>query len=132
MSSFTFTDIPPQEESLRIDLKKGRLTGVLTALTILDKDTNQFVGYLPAVEISGYGPTEERAEEMMQASLKDFFEYLIHRPIGLVQEELLKLGWKPSFFANKKYSKSYVDIQGILQNFNIEKSSLKRHTLSAA
>ena len=49
-----------------------------------------------------------------------------------IQQELGKLGWEESAVFNKKFSKTEVDIHGILKNFNIEESTLQRITLSAA
>jgi hypothetical protein len=37
----------------------------------IDKDTRQYVIYIPSLEISGYGATEAKAMEMVEFSLKD-------------------------------------------------------------
>jgi hypothetical protein len=42
-----------------------------------DRDTRQFVYYIPSLELSGYGNTEEKAFKMLKFSLEDLFANLI-------------------------------------------------------
>ena len=51
--------------------------GYVDAYKYIDKETRQYVIYIPSLEISGYGATEGKAMEMVEFSLKDYAEYLL-------------------------------------------------------
>ena len=95
-----------------------------------DKDTLQFVYYCPSLELSGYGKTEELSFEMVVSSIDDFFQYLSDMSMDDKQKELKKLGWGKTFF-NKRFSKVFVDTDGVLQNFNALDNKVERVTLAA-
>jgi hypothetical protein len=122
---------PVKQEKLRIDLRKHKITTQVNGYRFIDKDTKQAVTYLPAFELSGYGETFEKADEILRFSLKEYFDYLVKLPSGEIQIELAKLGWKKGLF-NKEYSKTYVDENGVLQNLNAENDHVERIALTAA
>jgi hypothetical protein len=63
---------------------------VRVPLIIFNEDDNQIV-YCPALEVSGYGKTEEEAKQSFETSLSAFFEYTIHK--NTITDELKRLGW---------------------------------------
>ncbi len=74
--------------------------------------------YVPSLELTGYGESEEKAEEMLRFSLNEYFEYLLKLSPDKMNRELSVLGWKHSKVKNKEFSKAYVDMKGDLKNFN--------------
>lgn len=47
--------------------------------------------YCPAIDVSGYGLTDEEAEESFKISLSEFFRYTINK--GTFDDELRRMGW---------------------------------------
>jgi hypothetical protein len=105
-------------EHLKIDFKKERITGGLCVFDFIDNGHN--IAYLPSLNLTGYGDTKQEAHELlMKHVLTDFFEGLFTLSQSQVVEELKKLGWEKSHFFNKEFSKSYVDKDGVLREFNL-------------
>ena len=115
-----------------LHIGKNGLKLVLFVYHFIDKDTKQYVAYSPTLDISGYGNTEERAQEMMKFSIKDFAIYLTKLSNREREKELFSLGWKKDKLKNKDFSKVYVDGQGDLKNFNAEEGSIKKQELHLA
>jgi len=111
---------PSESDSLHIKTKgrKGIISGNVTVISFRDKDTRQMVIYVPALDLSGYGETEEKAEEMVKFSIQDYFDYLMKFPANKVKSELAKYGWKKNPIKSTEFSHAYVDICGNLKNFN--------------
>ena len=47
--------IPPKDERIRVEFSSGKISGTLAAFTFLDKDTNEYVSFMPSLDVSGYG-----------------------------------------------------------------------------
>jgi hypothetical protein len=120
----------PLKEELHIG--KDGIKLVLFVYHFVDKDTKQYVVYSPTLDISGYGNTEDRAQEMMKFSIKDFAIYLNNLSIRDREKELFSLGWEKDKFKNKDFSKVYVDSNGDLKDFNAEEGSVKTRELLLA
>lgn len=80
------------------------------------KENDQYVLYIPSLEISGYGSTRKKAQEMLQVALDDFCGYLLKLKKDKMHLELSKLGWKRDKLHNKEFSKAYIDKDGLLRN----------------
>lgn len=130
LTSFVASDKPFDKETFRIDLSKRRFNGRFNSLRFIDKDTKQAVIYIPALEISGYGESFEKANEIVKFSVNEFCDYLSKLSQRQIENELHNLGWKKSFF-NKQFSKSYIDINGQLQNLNAENNQVEQIALTA-
>ncbi len=110
-----------EEEQLHI--KRGRQNAVTARLTIaeyIDKDTKQYVLYIPSLELTGYGETLEKADQMIKFSLDNFFDNLCSLPTKKAELILRDLGWKHNTIKHKDYSKTYVDVHGNLKGFAVE------------
>ena len=130
-SNFELNDNIILKETLRIDLNKRRISGQFSAFKFVDKETKQHIVFIPSFDVSGYGETLEKANEMLKFCLDDMFDKLINMPHHGISSELSRQGWKKAFY-NKQFSKAFVDIKGNLQNFNAETDSIQRLTLTAA
>lgn len=131
LTNFSFSKKSNRQETLRVDIRHGKLNANLQAYRYIDRDTKQVVYFIPSIEISGYGENDSKAEEMLRFSLADFAAHLLSQPREKIHTELASLGWKKGIF-NKEYSKAYVDENGELQNLNAEENKVERLTLTAA
>lgn len=118
-------------ESLYINRNRSRVRGMMHATQFVDKDTKQYVIYIPSLEVSAYGETVEKAMEMMKEVLMDTSRHLINLDEHAMLKELRDLGWHRRVF-KKQFSRTVVDENGDLQNWNAEEESIKKVTLKAA
>lgn len=118
-------------ESLHINLGKREINASIVAFKFVDKDTNQFVVYIPSLEVSGYGETIEKAIEMLNFSADQCFLHLTSLTHTELKKELARLGWSRTIF-KKDFSRAYVDANGQLQDMNAVAGSVERLTLQAA
>jgi len=56
------------------------------------KEENVHIIYSPALDLSGYGNTEEEANASFQICLEEFFKYTLHKKT--FNTVLTNLGWK--------------------------------------
>ncbi len=122
------TDRPKRDE---LHIGKNEIRATFSAFKYQDKDTNQFVIYIPSIELSAYGETKIKAENMMRSSLQEYCKFLMSLSPKGIAAELTKLGWSKDRLKNKDFSKSYVDVTGELKDFAInevvEQESLVAH-----
>lgn len=116
-------------ETLHIGANRNRIKGYINVLRMRDKDTHQIILYAPSLEMTSYGETHAKAEEMFNGALHSFFDYLLGLSSGKLAEVLKELGWKKEKLRNKDFSKVLVDIEGNLKNFNIEEDKVERLAL---
>lgn len=131
LTNFSFSKKSNRNESLRVDIRHGKLNANLQAFRYIDRDTKQVVYFIPSLEISGYGENDSKAEEMLRFSLADFAGHLLVQSREKIHAELASLGWKKGIF-NKEYSRAYVDENGELKDLNAEEDKVERLTLTAA
>lgn len=115
-----------------IHIHNNNVTGYLNAIEFQDADTNQFIIYFPALEISGYGETREKSFALAKFSISEYFNYLHLLSKKNREVELTKHGWKVDKLKNKEYSKVYIDGEGELKNFNAAEGKVKHLTIEAA
>jgi hypothetical protein len=128
---FRLEDKVTKRSTLHINKSKKKITGIFSTFRFIDRDTNQHVLYIPSFEISGYGDTYEKAEEMIKFSIDEFFHKLFEMPPNALQIELSKTGWKRDAFRSKDFSKAYVDLRGQLQNLNAVPNTIEQVSLVA-
>ncbi len=115
----------PDHDTLRIDQGKGRVTANLRFIQFRDKDTRQIIIYIPTLEITAYGSTEQKAQEMLNLTVEEYFHSLMSMSRIKLTAELAKFGWKHDKIRGKEYSKCFVDANGILQEFNAVEDDVK-------
>jgi hypothetical protein len=131
MINFNRTKEPVKHESLKVNPKKGNIHIQVNGINFIDKDTKQFIIYIPSLDISSYGETKNKAEEMLKESFDFFCRHLVSLSTTEINKQLSALGWQKGFFA-KQFSKLYVDENGQLQDFNAENNHIERFALTAA
>lgn len=132
MSSFTNMEISGKEilhDSLQINLITGRVKISARIFKYRDRDTHQIVYYIPSLEISGYGNTDQRAREMLNSSMDNYFTLLFKLPPGQLESELIKSGWKHTTSRKEEYSRAYVDVAGNLRELNAAADEIEALTI---
>jgi hypothetical protein len=70
--------------------QKGKINFNLPVITFQENEVYFF--YTPALDLTGYGKTEEEARTSFQETLGQFLDYTTNKKT--LFEELKKLGWK--------------------------------------
>ncbi len=114
--------------SLKIDWKKKRGAAKLHA--VIFKDGDSHIIYIPSLNLSSYGDTLEESQAMMKGVvIPDFLETLFETSESAAMEELQNLGWQRNTMLKKKFSsEAYIDKNGILKDFNLEKDTQIQET----
>lgn len=120
----------PDHDSLRIDPGKGRITANLRYFQFRDKDTRQIIIYIPTLEITAYGSSDQKAHEMLNFTIEEYFLSLMAMSRTKLSAELARLGWKHNKIRGKEYSKCFVDADGLLQDFNAVEDDVKEGMLA--
>ncbi|MCB9225073.1 MAG: hypothetical protein R2780_01570 [Crocinitomicaceae bacterium] len=84
------------------------------------KSQGYFVWYAPSIEVSGYGTTAKEAQESFKHNLDVFSEDILNLTSKNRELALFKLGWSKKNRSKKQFSKSYIDKDGVLHNFDPE------------
>ena len=126
----SFSDTYPEVESIKIQPSKGKLDLDIRVFTF--EEGEQHVVYAPSIEISGYGETAEKAKKMFKEAIDFYVNNLLSSSPEKIQLELTKLGWKKEKYKNKAFSKSFIDKEGILRDFDLAPGDLKECNFAAA
>ncbi|TDE53651.1 hypothetical protein [Flavobacterium sp. GT3P67] len=77
-----------------------------------------WVSIIPSLNVSGYGKTEKESIKDLNYNATLFCDDLFSVTETQRRGELNRLGWVLNKLFKKKYSKSYIDENGVLQNFD--------------
>lgn len=108
-----------KQEFIKMDRQKKVFSGLFKIFELIDN--NQIILYLPALDLSAYGETKEKAIEMLNDIMVEYGRNLFTVNQEQVRIEFEKYGWRQNLYFKKKYdnSNSYIDIKGILRNFEL-------------
>lgn len=122
------------KKSDRIRINEGRfsksLEATLTILSFIDKDTEQYIMYIPSLDFSSYGKTQDKAQQMFDLSLKDELARILAMGDKQAKDYLRSFGWKIEPLHNKNLSHVAIDKNGALQGFNVDLDSVKEEKVS--
>ena len=122
------TKSPLKNDKDIIRVKNGK---IFCSLNIYSgKQGDYIINYCPSLNISGYGKTEEEAENFIKVEMEVFCEDLHSMNTKEKEAFLSSLGFKRDVFATKNYSKAFVDEDGKLQDF--EEGTLQHKMLESA
>ncbi|MBI2730008.1 MAG: hypothetical protein HYX40_04530 [Sphingobacteriales bacterium] len=114
-------DLGNIKETIRIN--KGKVHIKVVAMT--GKEGNFFVTLSPSLNVSGYGRTKEDSKTSFHENVTLFCHDLMALSKEQIEHELSTLGFKKEIMRHKNFSKSYVDENGHLQNF--EEGTLEKN-----
>ena len=73
----------------KINISKEKINSELAIF--LFKEDDNYIAYSPALDLSGYGKTEEEARDSFNIVLKEYFDYAINE--GTLYKDLKEHGW---------------------------------------
>ena len=101
--------IRPRENRIKMSIRVYRI-----------KDHDYIIQYIPSLNLSGYGDSEEDALKMLKEVVRDYCENLVDLKPEMQEAELSKYGFKRERWKRKQFtSHVHVDKKGILQNFEL-------------
>lgn len=103
------------KESIRINPNEIKMK----VMTISGKEGDHYLVICPTLVVSGYGQTESEASASFEHNLDVFCSDLMSLSKEERELHLIKLGFSKEKFHIKKFSKSYIDEDGILQGLDI-------------
>ena len=131
MGKIVISEEASNTDLLRLDVNKKQARLTTSLFKYRDVDTRQIVLHIPSLDISGYGSDEEKAMEMLNFSIDQFFSWITKLSHKQIPSELTKLGWRHIKYKNKEYSQTFVDANGKLNNFNAVAGEVERLTIHA-
>ncbi len=88
------------------------------------KDGDQYVAYIPSLEMTGYGKTVDEGLEMLKEAVEDYFENLMKLTMLGISKELSKHGWNRDKILRKQFSNdTFIDKDGVLKGFEMPKDT---------
>jgi hypothetical protein len=102
-------------ETIRIN--KGNVH--IKVVRATGKEGDFYVCIAPSIQVSGYGRTKKEAQESFEANMNVFFDDIMALNTKDREHQLRILGFKKELFKQKNFSKTYVDKNGELQNFEV-------------
>lgn len=129
MGKLSFKENPNPTGKEKLVVSKGNLNGNFNMLSGISGE--YWVSLIPSLNTSGYGLTEDESIKDLHTNIDIFLEYLFGLPDAMIQVELRKMGWTKSQYFKRRYSKSFVDEKGVLQNFD-DPTSVKTSSLQTA
>lgn len=118
-------------EKLKLDFKKGSVKGLLKVLSF--KEGDSFIQYVPSLNISAYGDSDEESSEMLREIIKDYFHDLFELNEYKINGILKDFGWiKSKLYPKRFVSDSFIDKEGVLNNFNLPAETVIKETLIPA
>lgn len=100
----------------KIKLSSHVITGNLKCYT--GEQGEFWVSIIPSLNVSGYAKTEKESLDDLKMNVLVFCEDLFNINESQRKAELRNLGWTISKLFKKQFSKSYIDENGVLQNFD--------------
>lgn len=82
----------PRKENIKGTFKNQKNEVDVNLSLISFEEDGSFIIYCPALDVSGYGYTEEEARESFTTSLASFFQYTMNKKTFV--QELTRLGWR--------------------------------------
>ena len=128
LSMFKVTKSQLISEKDTIRIKNGKISCSLNIYS--GKQRDYIINYCPSLNISGYGKTDEEAEDFIKVEMEVFCEDLHSMNTKNKEDFLSSLGFKRDVFAAKNYSRAFVDENGKLQDF--EEGTLQHKMLESA
>lgn len=116
----------PLKDNIRI--KSGNVS--LLFNVIAGKQGDFWIHFVPGLNISGYGSTDQEAQDFLKVEIEVFCEDILGMPIQEREAFLSSLGFIKEKFQSKNFSKAYVDPDAKFQEF--DQGTLEHRILKTA
>lgn len=111
-----------RKEFLKISVKHKQFKAGLHGIGFMDGDSH--IIYLPSLQLSAYGSSFDKAQEMMQEVLKVFSEDMFECSEAEVDGILSQYGWqKERFFPKRRVNLSNTTFEDIKKQFNLPETT---------
>lgn len=80
------------ETNLFGETKYGSNSGKVNLQVLVFEEENVYFAYMPSLDLTGYGKTEEEAKESLTIVLDEFLKYTLDKNTLFI--EMQRLGWK--------------------------------------
>src|SRR6187402_805040 len=106
MSKLTIQNLPVSGDPDRLTISRGkngkRVRGKVTIHGF--KDHDHFISYIPTLNLSAYGSTDNEARErLLKVVLDDYFHEITKLSADQITAELKSLGWDHNKLFDKKF-----------------------------
>ncbi|QJW90857.1 hypothetical protein HNV11_16465 [Spirosoma taeanense] len=110
-----------QHEYIKINFAKKDKPGRAFLRVVTFKDGDYEIAYIPSLNLSGYGKTEQEAFYMLiEVVLKDYIDSLRQMTEAQVMAELREFGWERRPFLDKQLlNTEHFSLDKIAENFNL-------------
>ena len=120
MKDFSIKNPDKREPSyLRLHRSKRNIDGKFNLMQF--KEGDFFIAYLPEIKMSAYGDTPSEALDMLVDTLVNYLNNLMSLSRKEMESELARFGFFHGTITQKNYEYKgpYVDVKGVLQEFNL-------------
>lgn len=106
------------EEEIIIKRRKGQMTidVKLVVFNYTDEETGMRMVEVPSLNFSGYGDTQEEADEMLKNCVYEYFQTLCSYSVKNIKSELLKYGWAPKNLRTKVLRPNFNPVDKVEEN----------------
>jgi len=107
------------QDYIKVIPSKRSISMSVTTYELISKEDKDRILYIPSLKIFGKASTKELAKEDLDSKVDKYLKKLLKLSQPKIAIELKRLGWKQSKYKTKAFSKSYIDKDGILRDFEI-------------
>lgn len=109
------------KEYIKINFSRKDKNAEALLRVVTFKDGDFEIAYMPSLNLSGYGNTEDEAMRMLnEVVVKDYLLSLIKLPEAKILAELREYGWKRRPFLDKQLlNTQFLSTDKIKENFNL-------------
>lgn len=122
-NNMDFKEIPTVET---IRIKNQKIA--VSVMVAFGRSGNHFIEISPTISVSGYGKTAQEAKESLHHNLIVFLQDVMAMSSSQRDAYLKSLGFEKEKYAQKNFSKMFIDKDGALQG--IEEGTLKTKMLA--
>lgn len=97
-----------QETNLFEEKKYGSNSAKVNLQVLVFEEENVYFAYMPSLDLTGYGKTEEEAKESLTIVLDEFFKYTLDKNTLFI--EMQRLGWRIRSKKNPLYAPQMSDL----------------------
>jgi hypothetical protein len=108
----------PKNRTISGEWVSGKNKIECTLPLIIFEEENNLITYCPALDLSGYGSTEEDSNRSFEQVLSEYFRYTVNKKT--LADDLRKMGWilRKNSLRNKPVPPTMEDLLGKNEDFS--------------
>lgn len=108
-----------EQDYIRLLPVKRSISMSVTTYELISKEDQDIILYIPTLNLFGKASTLELAKENLDETVTKFLRKLLRLPFPKINIKLKNLGWEQNKYHKRNFSRTYVDKDGVLQDFQI-------------